>query len=214
MLPSENELVTAFGVSRQTIRASLRALRNLGLIEARHGIGSFILQARPNSRLAYVFDSAADLLQYAASTMMTVQACEAITLTTEQAQYLKRQTGERWWQVQTQRSSAQNKPIASSYILVPDKYGAILKDFNLTKKPIFALIQQETDETITEIWQDIAGTTARGKDAAFLDVPEGHPCLSIERRYFGRTGELFEVSYSIHPASTFSYSMRLHLGQQ
>jgi DNA-binding GntR family transcriptional regulator len=98
--------------------------------------------------------------------------------------------------------------------LIPKKYEAILQNLNLTKIPIFALIEKKMDESITEIWQDIAGTSAYGQDAAFLDVPEGHPCLSIERRYFGRTGELFEVSYSIHPASTFSYSMRLHLGQR
>src|SRR5512141_3252113 len=38
MLPSEPQLTTVFGVSRQTIRMALRNLRDLGLIDGAHGV--------------------------------------------------------------------------------------------------------------------------------------------------------------------------------
>ena len=41
-LPSENELKELFGVSRVSVRESLERLKSLGLIETRHGSGSFI----------------------------------------------------------------------------------------------------------------------------------------------------------------------------
>lgn len=41
-IPSENELCTRFGASRTTIREALRALRSMGILEVRQGIGTFV----------------------------------------------------------------------------------------------------------------------------------------------------------------------------
>lgn len=213
LLPSEPVLSAQFGASRQTVRAALKNLRDLGLIEAQHGVGSFVRASRPTARYAYSFDSAVDLLQYATGTRVEVRSCDEITLNAEQASALGRRTGERWWQVQTLRRSREDgAPIASSCILVPYAYGAVLRELGRTNEPIFALIQRKMDQVITEIWQDIAAGAVGEADAALLGVPAGAPALAIERRYFGRGGELFEVSRSVHPAGTFHYSMRVRLG--
>lgn len=42
-LPTEGSLATEFGVSRPTVRAALRELEALGMLETRHGVGSFVL---------------------------------------------------------------------------------------------------------------------------------------------------------------------------
>ncbi len=47
-LPAENELATAFRVSRGTLREALRTLRNEGLIEAVPGRGNFVMHGSPN----------------------------------------------------------------------------------------------------------------------------------------------------------------------
>lgn len=45
-LPSENELIKQFGISKQTLRESLRALEHMGLIQTRKGMGggSFVVE--------------------------------------------------------------------------------------------------------------------------------------------------------------------------
>src|SRR5262245_44539214 len=46
-LPAERELATKSGVSRPTVRAGLRALAAMGVVQSRHGSGTFIPAGPP-----------------------------------------------------------------------------------------------------------------------------------------------------------------------
>ena len=48
-LPTEAEIVQAFGVSRTVVREALSKLQAAGLVETHHGIGTFVLQPKPPS---------------------------------------------------------------------------------------------------------------------------------------------------------------------
>ena len=45
-LPTESEIMHSYGVSRTVVREALSRLQAAGLVETRHGIGTFVLQAR------------------------------------------------------------------------------------------------------------------------------------------------------------------------
>ncbi len=42
-LPSERQLMTTLGLSRNSIREALRSLENMGIVESRHGQGSYLV---------------------------------------------------------------------------------------------------------------------------------------------------------------------------
>lgn len=46
-LPSEHELIHAYGVSRTVVREAISSLRAKGMIATRQGVGAFVLQALP-----------------------------------------------------------------------------------------------------------------------------------------------------------------------
>ncbi len=48
-LPAERDLATHIGVSRPTVRAGLRALAAMGVVQSRHGSGTFIPPGRRRS---------------------------------------------------------------------------------------------------------------------------------------------------------------------
>jgi GntR family transcriptional regulator len=50
-VPSEHELCAKYGVARGTARQAIMLLRNEGLIEAIHGLGSFVREPEPIERL-------------------------------------------------------------------------------------------------------------------------------------------------------------------
>jgi GntR family transcriptional repressor for pyruvate dehydrogenase complex len=46
-LPTESAIMQSYGVSRTVVREALSRLQAAGLVETRHGIGTFVLDARP-----------------------------------------------------------------------------------------------------------------------------------------------------------------------
>lgn len=64
-LPTESDLVRSYDVSRTVVREALSKLQAAGLVETRHGIGTFVLSARPASSLvlsAHELHEAMDVL--------------------------------------------------------------------------------------------------------------------------------------------------------
>lgn len=50
-LPSESTIVLEHGVSRTVVREAISKLQASGLVETRHGIGTFVLEPRPQQGL-------------------------------------------------------------------------------------------------------------------------------------------------------------------
>lgn len=48
-LPTESAIMQGFGVSRTVVREALSKLQTAGFVETHHGVGTFVLEAGPNS---------------------------------------------------------------------------------------------------------------------------------------------------------------------
>lgn len=212
LLPSEPELSAAFGVSRHTVRMALRTLHELGLTMSRQGVGTIVNTDKVHSRYNYAFNSASDLLQYATKTRFRVLDTLELVVDAELANYLGCKPNERWWRVRTVRTErSDGAPIAYSDIYIPLAYGAVLQDIATSKQPIFALIEKRFNERINEVQQDIAAIRVSAEEARHLGEKANSPGLEITRRYFGRGLSTMEVARSVHPMSSFKYSMRVKL---
>src|SRR5690554_6169595 len=57
-IPTEDQLVEALGVGRNTIREAVRALVHIGMLEVRQGAGTFVLSQRDPSKMLRRVDHA------------------------------------------------------------------------------------------------------------------------------------------------------------
>src|SRR5476651_1202011 len=60
-LPTESELVAAYGVSRTVVREAISRLQAAGLVETRHGIGTFVLEQPAQQGLRLHVDTVASV---------------------------------------------------------------------------------------------------------------------------------------------------------
>ena len=212
LLPSEPELSAAFGVSRHTVRMALRTLHEVGLTVSRQGVGTQVNQDQVHSRYSYSFNSASDLLQYATKTRFRVLDSVQLAVDAKLADYLGCKPDQRWWRVRTVRMERSGgAPIAYSEIYVPLTFGAVVSEVKTSRQPIFALIEERFNERVHEVQQDIGAIGLSAEEARHLGEKPNSPGLEITRRYFGRGRLIFEVARSVHPMTSFKYSMRVKL---
>ena len=60
-LPTESEVMASFGVSRTVVREALSRLQASGLVETRHGIGTFVLERPAETPSPFRIDPGAGL---------------------------------------------------------------------------------------------------------------------------------------------------------
>ncbi len=213
LLPSEPELSQRFGVSRHTVRASLRSLHDMGLVASEKGVGTRVQHMKTPSRYSHGFGSAEELLQYATTTQVRVLDRTEVTIDRQMAEQFGCKVGEHWWRVRTARKDPAGKSmVAFSEIHVPLAYAAALRGLSRSRQPIFALISKRFGVIIREIRQEISCLSAMTpEESRYLQVPEGSPGMQITRRYFSDDHQILEVARSVHPSEVFKYSMHIQL---
>ena len=93
-LPSENDLVTQFGVSRMTVNRALRELVEQGRIVRVAGVGSFVAEDKPQSTLLQIANLASEIRQRGHDYRCDLLSVERISANLEVAAALDLRTGE------------------------------------------------------------------------------------------------------------------------
>lgn len=211
LLPTENELSQAFSVSRQTVRQAIQHLRSEGLLSAKKGVGTRVEATQSASVYQYSLRSLTDILQYATETEFRIEHSEELVVDGQLASTLGCRPGRKWFRLAGVRwtTGSASEPLCTLEVLIDARYARVVKGLSVVRRPIFARIEQEHSETITEIHELVEGSIVGDEQAAALGVSAGSPALHITRRFFATGRRLIEVSMSLHPASRFSYTVML-----
>ena len=92
----------------------------------------------------------------------------------------------------------------------PEALQAVLDEAAARDVPVRRVSQGSGVMMLTD--EEIGAMAAGPREAAALRVPRRAPCLRIVRVYFDDTGEIVEMSASVHPAERFTYAMELEAG--
>jgi DNA-binding GntR family transcriptional regulator len=117
--------------------------------------------------------------------------------------------GASWARIETIRTEAKRSPVCWSEIYVPVEFAGVAERIGKDTTPVFQLMEQIYGMHAVDINAELFAGSLSQRKAEALDVAPGSPALIIVRRYRDRTGRLFEVSISEHPAGRFSYSVDL-----
>ena len=208
LLPTENELAGALGVSRQTVRAAIAHMRERALLSARKGVGTRVEAASRDWRRTYSVRSVSDLVDLANETEMRVLRADDVEARGRLAAELGCRPGRRWrWFEGPRHHVPAETAFSWSEVWLDGRLASVVRGVETFRSAVFVLVERETGEHVAEIKQDIRPCVIAPERAALLGAAPGALALEITRRYYGAGGRLLLMSKTTLPADRFSYSM-------
>jgi len=193
-IPSERELSQELGVSRMTVRRAITELVNEGLIERRHGAGTFV--AKP--KLTY---DAFELVSYAQALrsrglVVNRQLLEfnEVPASKRLAEKLQVEIGHSLYRVVLLYMANRTPAILVRTFLSCERCPDLL-EYDLEKTSIYDLLTEGMKTRIQSVDQSIEAVVASESVAKQLRVEDGFPLLMITRIVY-RAVDGLPIQYS------------------
>lgn len=209
-LPSENELVARFDVSRQTVRSAISTLQQKGLVATRRGLGSVVLRRHPSPEYSQSLESIPALAYYARHTIVQVVSVEDVEINDELAATVGARPGSLWTHAITLRSaSGQKVPMGLSSVWVPAAHRKVIQLLAQTATPVFLGMQKASKQMVSEVKQVLGASLPTRTQARLLQCQTREAMLRIQRWYHTADGTLLTMTDTLHPPTRFKYAMTL-----
>ncbi|HEX4327035.1 MAG TPA: GntR family transcriptional regulator [Burkholderiales bacterium] len=209
-LPSENELSQAAGVSRHTLRHTLRTLEARGFIERRQGAPSKVISSTEPRIFSQDFNSIKELLRYPRNTYRENRVERAIECDRALQPVLKAPVGSSWFHIgAVRREETSGLALAWTDIYIQHRFARVVKTPNHNREMVFEQIERLFGVAIDRAEVEVQASLIGKQHAALLDAPAGSACLVVTRRYFDKQGHPFEVTVTRHPENRFSFGLEL-----
>lgn len=206
-IPTEQELARRYDVSRQTVRAAMRRLTELGAVSRRAGSGTRVEARVPRDEsFQQTLGSLADLVALAAATRRDVRAVEPVVMDRRMAQRFGCPPGSRWVCVSYLRDAARPKtaPLAWVDCYVEESYADAVTDLAGDSRLVSEIIAARYGVEAVEVRQTVAACALPAAAAGALGAEAGSPALSVIRRYLDARGRIYEISESMHPGERYA----------
>jgi GntR family transcriptional regulator len=179
-LPSEDQLVERFAVSRTTIRTAIQSLIARGLISIRRGKGTFVTQPIITQELTELTGFVEDMRVLGREPSAQVLDRRLVAASETVARELKMQRGAPVARIQRVRF-ADGMPMSFDETYLPQGLGEQIMAEDLENQPIFSLLEQKYATPLFEAEYRLAAVASHGTVARALGIDAGSPIFLIER---------------------------------
>ncbi len=196
-LPTEQQLMTTYQVSRSVVRQAMQALEWEGLITRSQGKGTFVRERPENTISTYSgwsLGSLDELLAFGLKTRLSVISKTEMPAPAEVSAALEIADGETVFELCGVRSASEGIFSYQRNFFIRD-IGRVMNTEDLTNQSLLDVMQARTKVKLIQAAQVITAVAADKKSAKYLGVEPGAPLLSIERLFVSE--ELGPVEYGI-----------------
>jgi GntR family transcriptional regulator len=208
-IPSENELTTKFGVSRETVRQALSELVREGLLERRQGFGTVVRDRRITQDLSrfYTFPSAMMSTGHRPTT--EVLSVETIRIDAGVAHHLGGQPGEEQAVKISRLRLADGEPVMLESSYLPASLFPGLTRERLVDRSLYELMREDYGVVVARAWESFEPILIRGDEAKRLGVAARSPGLLVQREAFDGARRCVEFCTSVIRGDRARYTVEL-----
>ena len=212
LLPTEAEMMRAFGVSRHTVRFAVQDLKNRGIIVSRQGQGSKVVTTEPENAFVEKIQTIDELITFGQETVRELISSRVIEANVAVAETFECAIGRRLAEARMLRKTTSPNPktIALVTLWMDALLEPVIKDLASIHKSAAEIIDDNYGYATKSVTQTVQAGMFSDEESALLEIPFGLPSLIIVRRYCtSKTATPFLVARSacradaIKLASTF-----------
>lgn len=179
-LPTEDELIRRYGMSRTTVRKAIQELERLGLIEIRRGRGTFVRADKLAQEFAELTGFVEDMVEMGVRPSARLLGAAPSRADEAVARQLRVPIGAEVMHIRRVRLG-DGVPMSLDETFLPIDLGRKVAGDDLEVYPIFSLLEKKYDTPLVEADYRVEAVSAAPGVAEALEVVEGSPILLIER---------------------------------
>lgn len=180
LLPTENEMIERYGVSRITVRKAMDMLMNEGLIGKRRGYGAYVEQIKMEQRLNKVIHFSSDMEQRGYTTSVKMLENRKVPANKMIAQALCIEEGSPLLHVNRLRYANGYPMCIESAYLIYDWCPDVL-EHDFSKMSLRNFLSENHNIVWKKASQKIYAVNANSRFASYLNIKDGDPMIYIER---------------------------------
>ena len=202
-LSPERELASEFGVSRITVRKAIAGLVAEGVLETRHGSGTFV-RSRVEKNFAQLSAFSQEMAARGKTPSSLWLGKSAGRVTPAEAMALRVSPGTRVYRFQRVRL-ADEAPMSVEYATI---LAHCLPSIDAVKDSLYAALQ-DTGQRPVKALQRLRALLLEDRHAELLGAAPGDAGLLVERVGFNRDGVASEFSRSYYRGDTYDFVAEL-----
>lgn len=184
-LPSENELIQQYCVSRITVRRAIDELYHLGYVEKRQGKRGYVRETAKTQELASISSYTEEILKQGMVPSRKVIASELRLCTPDEQATLKLDKTDAVFHL-NRVVYADNKPLCYTSTSLPYKFFRDIEQCDFSENSLYDVIENTYHIKIKTSTLKLKAILADYSIAQYLDIEQGMPLLYSFAATFGR----------------------------
>lgn len=207
-LPSENQLMRIFGVSRVTVRQALQQLQKERLVVSHQGKGYFVARAKAVQDLARLQGLGESVANSGFSAHSEVLGMAEVAADGRVADALALEPGATVTCLQRVRH-INRQPVSHDISYFPLDIGRRLADYDLVNSDVFVLLEEELGFPLGIADLKVEANLADESLARLLETEVGTPVLRIERLTLDEAGRPIDFEYLHGRGDAYQFRIRV-----
>jgi GntR family transcriptional regulator len=204
-IPSERQFMEQYHVSRSTVRSAINLLVREGILEKRHGKGTFVSLKPIQDWLGNLSSTTETIRSMGMHPGAKLISHYPLTPTG----YIKERTGfEQAYFIKRIRY-ADNIPIGIERHYFPVWIGKKLITYNLNDATVYDLLENELGVQFAEADQTISCGQLSEPDRALMEIPRNLPVLIALRVIRDQEGNVIEMEEAFYRSDMYTFNLNL-----